>query len=413
METYKNLEKKIDEEFMNNFYPKWGAECRAQCENIYTQLIEEYKKSPELNEISACLDTITEVLNFIDKSNTNEKKYEIMYPKIVNFFIDFIKKEYKEVKINSEQKINELQQELIYNQELLEKNKKILEETRNNHEIEMKEIKEEALENRIDLEAKIDEKEKMLQNLKTNNDNKIDEMKMKIDELNNVITSYQNQEKELANDKKNKKYVISKFGYDPFDSFGLEDADYRMAFNITAKYLEDESILQDAHKMQSLVAMVMTIIQNNHVETLLTYQYRNIKPDTNEIKALTSTKKDIQATISKIAEDNNISSKYQKENKSAQSHLTAKMKEMANADYWEAKPNKFDVRTSAAMRQMLDISHQSIMSQLELTDSDYAQMVKEQREMIKNLQEERDRLAEELRNMTNKYIATTLVEDKK
>ena len=62
---------------------------------------------------------------------------------------------------------------------------------------------------------------------------------------------------------------------------------------------------------------------------------------------------------------------------------------------------------------MLDISHQSIMSQLELTDSDYAQMVKEQREMIKSLQEERDRLAEELRNMTNKYIATTLEEDNK
>ena len=205
METYKNLEKKIDDEFMNNFYPKWGNECRTQCENIYTQLIEEYKKSPELNEIAACLDTITEVLSFIDKSNTNEKKYEIMYPKIVKFFIEFIKKEYKESKINSEQKINELQQELIYNQELLEKNKKILEETRNNHEIEMKEIKEEALECRIDLEAKIDEKEKMLQNLKTSNDNKIDEMKIKIDELNNVITSYQNQEKQLANDKKNKK----------------------------------------------------------------------------------------------------------------------------------------------------------------------------------------------------------------
>ena len=211
METYKNLEKKIDDEFMNNFYPKWGNECRTQCENIYTQLIEEYKKSPELNEIAACLDTITEVLSFIDKSNTNEKKYEIMYPKIVKFFIEFIKKEYKESKINSEQKINELQQELIYNQELLEKNKKILEETRNNHEIEMKEIKEEALECRIDLEAKIDEKEKMLQNLKTSNDNKIDEMKIKIDELNNVITSYQNQEKQLADDKKNKKNKNNNF----------------------------------------------------------------------------------------------------------------------------------------------------------------------------------------------------------
>ena len=209
-------------------------------------------------------------------------------------------------------------------------------------------------------------------------------------------------------DRKNKKYVIGKFGYDPFDAFGFEDGDYRSAFNITAKYLEDESILQDAHKMQSLITMVATIIQSNKIETLLTYQYKNIHPDVNEIKTLTATKKDLQATISKIAEDNNISSKYQKENKSAQSHLTAKMKEMANADYWEAKPNMFDVRTSAAMKQMLDISHQSIMDQLELSDSDYAQMVKEQREMIKNLTEERDRLAEELRNMTNRYIAATL-----
>lgn len=213
-------------------------------------------------------------------------------------------------------------------------------------------------------------------------------------------------------DKRNKRYVISKFGYDPFDSFGLEDIDYRMAFNVTAKYLEDESILQDAHKMQSLVTMVMTIIQNNKIEALLTNQYKNIKPDTNEIKALTSTKKDLQATISKIAEDNNISSKYQKENKSAQNHLTAKMKEMANAEYWEAKPNMFNVRTSAAMRQVADLSHQSILEQLELTDSDYALMVKEQREMIKALQDKCDRLEEENRNLSNKFIATTFEEDK-
>ena len=209
-------------------------------------------------------------------------------------------------------------------------------------------------------------------------------------------------------DKRNKRFVVTKFGYDPFESFGFEDADYRTAFNITAKYLEDESILQDAHKMQSLITMVVTIIQSNKVETLLTYQYKNIRPDVAEIKTLTATKKDLQATISKLAEDNNISSKYQKENKSAQSHLTAKMKEMSNAEYWESKPNMFDVRTSAAMRQVADLSHQSILEQLELTDSDYAQMVKEQREKIKELQEKCDRLEEENRNLTNRYIAVTL-----
>ena len=205
IDTYKNLEKKIDEEFMNNYYNKWEIECKSQCENIYIKLIEEYKKSPELNEIFACLNTITEVLNFIDKSDTNEKKYEIMYPKIISFFIEFLKKEFKDNKMKNEQKMNELQQELIYNQDLLEKNKKIIEETRNNYEIQLKEIKEENLENRIDLESKIDEKEKIIQNIKTSNENKIEEMKLKIDELNNIIISYQNQEQELAKDKKNKK----------------------------------------------------------------------------------------------------------------------------------------------------------------------------------------------------------------
>ena len=205
MENYKNLEKKINEEFFGNFFPKWSLECKLQCENIFSQLIEEYNKSPELNEIFACLDTVGEVLNFIDKSDTNEKKYEIMYPKIVNFFLEKIKKEFKDKKIKDEQKLNELQQELIYNQELLEKNKKILEETRNNYEIQIKEMKEENLENRIDLEAKIDEKEKNLQNFKNSQENKVEEMKLKIDELNNIITSYQNQEKEMAKDKKNKK----------------------------------------------------------------------------------------------------------------------------------------------------------------------------------------------------------------
>jgi single-stranded DNA-specific DHH superfamily exonuclease len=73
----------------------------------------------------------------------------------------------------------------------------------------------------------------------------------------------------------------------------------------------------------------------------------------------------------------------------------------------------FDVRTSAAMRQVADLSHQSILEQLELTDSDYAAMVKEQREMIKNLQDDKDRLEEEVRNLTNRYIEATLEGGKK
>ena len=205
VDNINNLDKKINDEFMNNYIPKWNEACKTHCETLYTKLIEEYKKSPELNEIFACLNAIEEILKFIEQSDTNEKKYEVMYPKIISFFIDFLKKEFTENKNKNEQKIKELENELVFSQELLEKHKKILDETRENYEKQIKEIKEENLENRIDLEAKIDEKSRIFQNLKNSNENTIEEMKMKIDELNSIILNYQNQEKEYNEDKKKKK----------------------------------------------------------------------------------------------------------------------------------------------------------------------------------------------------------------
>ena len=205
VDNINNLDKKINDEFMNNYIPKWNEACKTHCETLYTKLIEEYKKSPELNEIFACLNAIEEILKFIEQSDTNEKKYEVMYPKIISFFIDFLKKEFTENKNKNEQKIKELENEVVFSQELLEKHKKILDETRENYEKQIKEIKEENLENRIDLEAKIDEKSRIFQNLKNSNENTIEEMKMKIDELNSIILNYQNQEKEYNKEKKKKK----------------------------------------------------------------------------------------------------------------------------------------------------------------------------------------------------------------
>ena len=195
MENYKSLEKKINEEFFSNYFPKWSSECKSQCENIYTQLIEEYNKSPELNEIFACLDTVGEVLNFIDKSDTNEKRYEIMFPKIVNFFLEKIKKEFKEKKIKDEQKLNELQQELIYNQELLEKNMENVIKTENEEElvkkIEGMQIMIEGLKNEKDEYKKKDiENQIKIKNLNMNINEKIENIMMQNEEIEWFIREY-------------------------------------------------------------------------------------------------------------------------------------------------------------------------------------------------------------------------------
>jgi len=62
------------------------------------------------------------------------------------------------------------------------------------------------------------------------------------------------------------------------------------------------------------------------------------------------------------------------------------------------------VKTSEAFKQIDSISNENIANQLTLDNSEYSDIVKEQREIIKNFEAEIDRLKEENRNYQNKII---------
>ena len=80
------------------------------------------------------------------------------------------------------------------------------------------------------------------------------------------------------------------------------------------------------------------------------------------------------------------------------------MKEMEKNGFEEIKVNLFDIKTSEAFKQIDAISNENIANQLTLDASEYSDMVKEQREMIKNFETELDQLREENRNLKNKVI---------
>lgn len=150
LEVYKKLESKINEQFFD-FVSKWKEISANQCQELATQLIQEYKNNPELNEIFACLDTIEDVLKFIDEANVSERKYEIMYPQIIQYFVDFLKKGVKDTKVKSEEEKSKLKHENIVLQGIVDKTKEMLEATRENYDKQISELKEENLENRIDV----------------------------------------------------------------------------------------------------------------------------------------------------------------------------------------------------------------------------------------------------------------------
>lgn len=203
LDYYKKLESKLSDEFMN-YISRWREVSTLQCNDLSSKLIEEYKKNKELNELFTCLDTIEGVLKFIDDSQVNDIKYEVMYPKIINYFTTFLKKEIMEQKSKNEEEKNNLKHDKEVLQGIVDKTRAMLDTTRENYEKQIKELKEENLENRIDLEAKIDEKTKAMQNLQNSNENTVEELKNKIIELNTIIEINKQQEKEGKKSKKKK-----------------------------------------------------------------------------------------------------------------------------------------------------------------------------------------------------------------
>ena len=109
-------------------------------------------------------------------------------------------------------------------------------------------------------------------------------------------------------------------------------------------------------------------------------------------------------SINKMAQDNNLSSAYNQQAKKGSNTLSYKMKEIVANGIDNIKVNLFDIKTCEAMKQIADLSNKSIMEQLTWDENDYTQMIKDQREMILDLQQKCDSLEEDNRLLSNKVI---------
>lgn len=205
-------------------------------------------------------------------------------------------------------------------------------------------------------------------------------------------------------DKQNMNYVLSTIGYDPFDDVGLLDVDKKYCFNILSGYLDTDGIIEDGNKMQGVIEITMMYCQCKKITEAMNLELQNKDVDDAKIGKLTSAKSTLLSSISKIAQDNNISSNYNKNSKQGQNSISSKMKEMSENGFEEIRVNLFDIKTSEAFRQMDEISNTNIANQLTLDNNEFSDMVKEQREMIQKYEKDTIELQEENRVLKNKII---------
>ena len=203
-------------------------------------------------------------------------------------------------------------------------------------------------------------------------------------------------------DKQNMKYVISVVGYDPFEDFNLSEYDKKYCFNILAGYCDADGITEDGHKIQCVIQLTNLYCQCRKIDESINLELSKNDVDETKISKLTSSKTSILSSIATIAKDNNIASNYNKNSGQGKNTLSAKMKEIVADGFENMKVNLFDIDTSACMKQIADLSNQSIMEQLTFDSNEYTEMIKEQREMLIKLQNENERLEEENRILKNK-----------
>ena len=188
---------------------------------------------------------------------------------------------------------------------------------------------------------------------------------------------------------KNRKDVIKLLGYDPFEGEKLEDQP--LLYSQLIGYLDTGGDgNDDMMRTSSAITIVRGFLQQTKIDDKIAKAMANPNSNTAELKALLEAKKNISSTITTLAEQSCLSLKHNKNASKGENTWTGKIKKLKELNLREAEVNGFDIGTCRGMQQVLEMSDASIMKQLGLDESEWSDMVAEQRQMLVKVQNERD-----------------------
>lgn len=188
---------------------------------------------------------------------------------------------------------------------------------------------------------------------------------------------------------KNRKDVIRLLGYDPFEGEKLEDQP--LLYSQLIGYLDTGGDgNEDMMRTSSAITIVRGFSQQSKIDDRIAKALANTTANNAEIKALLDAKKSLNATITDLAEQSCLSLKHNKNASKGENTWTGKIKKLKDMDLREAEVNGFDIGTCRGMQQALEISDMSILKALALDESEWSEVVADQRKLLVDTQRERD-----------------------
>ena len=190
---------------------------------------------------------------------------------------------------------------------------------------------------------------------------------------------------------------IKLLGYDPF--FDNDNREKKFLYNTLLGFLDDAT-LKDSFKLPIVIELVKSFGQVeklNKTFTVMMASTENIEENSQKLKSLIDAKDKLYRSILAMAKDNGISVNYSANKSQGACTLSGMVKDLNDIGLREAKINLFDARTAGGIKQVNDLSNKSILDQLALSESEWADMVKELREVRVDLEEKVLKLTEDLR----------------
>ena len=195
---------------------------------------------------------------------------------------------------------------------------------------------------------------------------------------------------------KNKNDVLRLLGYLPFEKEKL--ADQPFLYSQLIGFLDsDENGNDDMMRTSSIISIVRGFLQINQIDDMiadLVQDPRNAEKNIATVKALQEMKKNITMNVTKLAEQSCISLKNSKNSIKGENTWTGKIQKIKDLNLREGQVNGFDIATCRGMQQVQEISDASIMKQLALDESEWADIVATMRVDNQTLRTERDAFKE-------------------
>lgn len=189
---------------------------------------------------------------------------------------------------------------------------------------------------------------------------------------------------------KNRSDVIRLLGYDPFVK--EQEEDKPLLYSQLIGYLDTSGENDDMMRTSSAITIVRGFLQQSKLDDMIAKAMSspNVSNKSGEIKTYLDSKQKVASTVSQLAEQSCLSLKHNKSASKGENTWTGKIKKLKELNLREAEVNGFDIGTCRGMQQVLEMSDASIMKQLNLDESEWSDMVAEQRQKLIELQNNLD-----------------------